>query len=569
MTPRVGITVKTVALIVFVAALPLVIGLLVGLPRYGRAARDAEERRQLAVVARVSAATRAELAALLVEARGMASSLDAASGFDNEEAANLLVSETLRRSEHLSGIRLTIPGVVDTVLVKTGIDGARMPSPTAEMLEEADRDGLSISVTDARNGLLTVPIPRREGQAGSRGYVTTDVRLVALDPVFDRTTSDLEWVGLDTGVAILDGDGRVLHARGEAPVEVQALPKRDTMVTVSEFDGPTRRMLGASEPLDQFGWTVVAWRPREDALSEFAKAERFGLLLALSAVAVALVLSLIAARTITRPLLTLHHQALRVGKRDWKNLVAPLTRGDELGDLSRDIERAATNLQESERALAKEARQRADLTRFMSPDVVEGILEGRHPMFLGGRRAEVTVLFADMVAFTKASQGLPPERVVDLLNELFTILTEVVFRHGGTVDKFLGDAIMAVWGAPLDNPDHADCALAAAEDMLRFADASRSSWKTRYGVDVRLAIAIDSGPVVVGNLGSERRMEYTAIGDAVNVAARLEMLASPNQVLIGARAAELLGDRDDVKLLGERTLAGRSQPMRVYELAVV
>jgi len=127
---------------------------------------------------------------------------------------------------------------------------------------------------------------------------------------------------------------------------------------------------------------------------------------------------------------------------------------------------------------------------------------------------------------------------------------------------------MAVWGAPLADPDHAEHALDAAEDMLRFVEAGRGGFRRRYGVDVQLAIGINSGEALVGNIGSSKRMEYTAIGDAVNVASRLESLAAPNQILLGQATASRLPARTDLRLLGERTLAGRENALKVYELSI-
>src|SRR5690606_18474437 len=116
------------------------------------------------------------------------------------------------------------------------------------------------------------------------------------------------------------------------------------------------------------------------------------------------------------------------------------------------------------------------------------------------------------VQFTPLCERLPPDDVVALLNELFTIVTEIIFRHGGTVDKFIGDGIMAFWGAPAACDDHADRALAAADDILSWLEVGNDGWKERYGVELELAIGVNSGSPIIGNIGSSTRMEYTAIG---------------------------------------------------------
>jgi class 3 adenylate cyclase len=179
----------------------------------------------------------------------------------------------------------------------------------------------------------------------------------------------------------------------------------------------------------------------------------------------------------------------------------------------------------------------------------------------------VSVLFADVAAFTTFAETAPPERVVAFLNELFSILAEVVFRHGGTVDKFIGDSIMALFGAPDDAPDHVERALAAAEDMHRFVEANAPAWRASYGVEVRLGIGVSTGAALVGNLGSERRMEYTAIGDVVNVAARLEYLAEPGKTLVTDEVRTRAERGFDFVSLGEHRLRGKQTPVAVWEVA--
>lgn len=195
-------------------------------------------------------------------------------------------------------------------------------------------------------------------------------------------------------------------------------------------------------------------------------------------------------------------------------------------------------------------------------------MRGEHSLELGGTRREVTVVFADVVAFTPLAETQPPEASVAMLNELFTILSEVVFRHGGTVDKFVGDSVMAVFGAPLPAEDHAARGLAAATEMISFVESAADDWRERFGVEVRLGIGVNSGEVLVGNIGSKKRMEYTVIGDAVNVAARLEALAAPNQILVGDRTRQLVPERSDLRAVGARALAGKKDPIAVHEVAL-
>jgi len=233
--------------------------------------------------------------------------------------------------------------------------------------------------------------------------------------------------------------------------------------------------------------------------------------------------------------------------------------GGAMGDM-------ADQLAAGEREIERRAAVEADLSRFLPAEVARSIAAGEHTLALGGQRRSVSVLFADVVSFTSFAESAPPEQVVAFLNELFTVLSEVVFRHGGTVDKFIGDCVMAIFGAPEDQPDHAARALAAAEDMHRFVETSAPAWKQKYGVEARLGIGVNTGEALVGNLGSERRMEYTAIGDAINVAARLEGLARPGQTLVTAELARAAGDGFDFVSCGEHPLRGKKLPVEILEL---
>ena len=163
------------------------------------------------------------------------------------------------------------------------------------------------------------------------------------------------------------------------------------------------------------------------------------------------------------------------------------------------------------------------LGRYTSQALVRTLLD--RPELLekfGGTRQELTVYFSDIRGFTTFSEGMDPEKLVDLLNEYFSALTEIIDRHGGYVDKYIGDAIMAIWGAPVPTADHAARACAAALEIRDRVAASRAGWKERYGVEIRSAGGLNTGPMVAGNIGSRQKTNYTVLGETVNVASRLE-----------------------------------------------
>jgi adenylate cyclase len=205
-----------------------------------------------------------------------------------------------------------------------------------------------------------------------------------------------------------------------------------------------------------------------------------------------------------------------------------------------------------------------EFSRFVNPHVVQEIM-AQGGLSRAGESREVTLLFSDIRGFTTLSESRTPQEVVDLLNRYFSRQVAVIFRHGGTLDKFIGDAIMACWGAPIDDPDHARHAVAAALDM---ADALQAFKRElgEAGTDFDVGIGIHSGPAVVGLIGSELRREYTAIGDTVNLASRIEGLTKGvARILVSEETMRRCGDAFDFAERGSHAVKGRTQPVRLYE----
>ncbi len=209
------------------------------------------------------------------------------------------------------------------------------------------------------------------------------------------------------------------------------------------------------------------------------------------------------------------------------------------------------------------------LTRWQSPEVVQQILADTSRLRLGGVRSRVTVLFADLSGFTPFSETRPPEAVMEVLNQAFTRLTEVVFRHHGTLDKFIGDCVMAFYGAPLAEGNDALNAVRSALEMRTVFNELKAQWDDGRA-SLGLAIGINTGEAIVGNVGSDRRMEYTVIGDTVNVAARLQDKAVAGQILIGeATFAQIHAEIGDLLVhreLKDMALKGREKSLAVHEV---
>ena len=181
-------------------------------------------------------------------------------------------------------------------------------------------------------------------------------------------------------------------------------------------------------------------------------------------------------------------------------------------------------------ALQREAQAREKYERFLPQQLVDDVLlDPNKEVKPGGRRQTLTVLFADLRGFTTLSEAHTPEVVVDLLNRFFTLMSEVIFRHGGTLDKYIGDGVMALFGAPYSTERDAVKAVRAAIEMQRSVATFNQELAAAALPTIGLGIGINTGPAIVGFIGSETRLDYTAIGDTVNLAARLEHLASPGR----------------------------------------
>jgi adenylate cyclase len=206
--------------------------------------------------------------------------------------------------------------------------------------------------------------------------------------------------------------------------------------------------------------------------------------------------------------------------------------------------------------------------RYVSKDVIEQLMADPALANLGGQRREMTVLFSDIRGFTTASEAGTPEAIVDQLNEYFGAMVEVLFRHRGTLDKFVGDMVMGLFGAPLADPAHADHAVAAALEMTEALNALNAKWKTEGRPILDIGIGINSGEMIAGNIGAETAMSYTVIGDAVNLGSRLESLNKDygTRLLISEETRARLTLPVQTRVIGEVNVKGRKQAVLVHEV---
>lgn len=216
--------------------------------------------------------------------------------------------------------------------------------------------------------------------------------------------------------------------------------------------------------------------------------------------------------------------------------------------------------------LAREEVARANYSRFMPEYVVKELLEKPDSFRLGGINQTITVLFADIRGFTAFSEAEKPERVVSLLNKYFTAMTEVIFEHGGTLDKYLGDGLMAIFGAPTASKTDADNAVKTAIAMQNKLVELNAELRTSGFKEISIGIGLHTGVATIGYIGSERRSEYTAIGDTVNLASRLESAASGGQILISEATGRACKESFQIRKCEPLRVKNRVQPVSLFEV---
>ncbi len=221
-------------------------------------------------------------------------------------------------------------------------------------------------------------------------------------------------------------------------------------------------------------------------------------------------------------------------------------------------------------AFLEERRRKQEIKKafghYVSPYVVEELAAHPEKLVLGGVRKELTLMFSDLEGFTRWSEGVSPEQVAHYLNRYLTAMTCVILEHGGTIPKFIGDGIFAFWGAPLEDPRHAERACRAALDMQSANRRLREDFVEEGLPAIRMRIGIHTGPAVVGNMGSSDRFDYTAVGDSVNLASRLEGANKlyGSEILISHTTAQWVGDDVTLRRVDKVRVQGKTQPIEVY-----
>ena len=252
---------------------------------------------------------------------------------------------------------------------------------------------------------------------------------------------------------------------------------------------------------------------------------------------------------------------------EFGNLTKNLNRTTEqLSTLYHDLGSLNAHLQETVDEKVAELERASRLKRYLSPQLAESILAGEQDVKLSPSRKFLTTLFSDIRGFTAAAEQMEPEELVYELNDYLSEMTDIVFKHGGTLDKYVGDAIMVFFGDPLPQDDHAKRAVRMALEMRERMTELQDRWLQKYHEAFKVGIGIATGWVTVGDIGSPARSDYTVLGNEVNLASRLADRADAAQILVTERTMRQVGDIVDGTLVDEISLKGINRPIRIYEV---
>jgi class 3 adenylate cyclase/CHASE3 domain sensor protein len=252
---------------------------------------------------------------------------------------------------------------------------------------------------------------------------------------------------------------------------------------------------------------------------------------------------------------------------EFGNLTSNLNRtAHELGTLYTELETLNANLQTTVDAKVAELERASRLKRYLSPRLAESILSGERDVSLGTSRKLLTTFFSDVRGFTAAAERMEPEQLVDELNDYLTEMTEIVFKHGGTLDKYVGDAVMVFFGDPLPPDDHARRAVLMGFEMRERMAELQERWLGRYQHSFKIGIGIATGWVTVGDIGSPARSDYTVLGNEVNLASRLADRAGAGQILVTEQTMTNVLDVAVATPIDEVRLRGISRPIKIFEL---
>ncbi len=425
-------------------------------------------------------------------------------------------------------------------------------------------------------------------QASDYSYLNKELHVLVVVPLYAPYPNVAGWYGLaypiDTSITqpiknntLLEftftsdpnePDHRVLSSTlsnemaGEVLADNASHRDRSSGADVLTLAGePYVTLFDSLELLGEAPVRIALQRPLMAELAPARQLERTVLQISLAALVAATLAALWIARGVSQPLQQLAEHTKLVAAGDYTQSIE-LPREDEFGQL-------ATAFNQMTAGLAERDRVRNLLGMVVSPEIATQLLHS--DLQLGGEEREVTILFCDLRDFTSFSEKMAPAEVLTLLNRYLDRMSTIIERHGGVIDKYIGDAIMALFGAPVAAPDAPARAVAAARDMARALESLNAELRNEGKPALAFGVGINTAQVVAGNMGSKTRLNYTVIGDGVNLASRLEGLtkdpAYATPIIVGEATLAGITPRPFARELGEVKVKGKAQPVKIFALS--
>ncbi len=461
-------------------------------------------------------------------------------------------------------IRFSFSRVNDDAGSNAGIARGKINSVVKEHSAQLSLSGRDIAVQNF-SPYLSYPVLAVITRHRQNDSYTGDMVMVTLIRQ-EKLISGIETQGMsetfmvnEIGDLIAHSDSRLVLAGGN----MENLPIVQMMMKSGVANGQTRYVdedgeayLGSFKKTGVAGIGVITSVPEKQAFAEVYNIQRRNLYILVIVLNLAVLVVFIFSKTLTRPIRRLVRATKKIQEGNFNVDITPDTR-DEVGALTRSFVEMGRGLQEREKM--KDA-----FGKFVNKNIADMVL--RDEISLGGQKQDVTVLFTDLRNFTSQSELMEPEEVVEFLNQYLTLMVECVHDNSGIVDKFIGDAIMALWGTPVSSEDDTVRAVDAALAM-RLALISFNRERKDLGIQpARIGAGINTGPVVAGQIGSPDRMEYTVIGDTVNLASRIEALNKPfgTDILLTEHTLKVVKDVFDCVPMEKIKVKGKKEQIQVY-----
>jgi adenylate cyclase len=410
---------------------------------------------------------------------------------------------------------------------------------------------------------LGIPIARDENDLVTH-VALVDLQMGLLQKPFSRQSERTFY--------LVDRNGSLLAHQDESkaldkvdmrisPIVMKAIedstPRRQT-----RFQDPEsgKTYIGAYVKNSFWGVTVVAQTAEEIILEPANEVKRKAYYISGIVISIALFLCFLFSMTITSPIEKLAELIQLVSKGNFDvKAKSQVKSHDEVGDLAQAFDNMTEGLKERDKV-------KNLFSKFHGSSVAEDLL--KNDIGVGGTKKDVTVFFSDIRGFTKFSEGHTPEEVVTMLNEYFGVMVKIINKNGGVVDKFIGDAIMAVWGAPHSSEKDTENAVKACLEMRKALEELNTLRQTRGQTNIMIGMGLHCGPAISGTIGSEERMEYTVIGDTVNMTSRIESStkAFGSDLLVSDEVASKVQDHFKFELAGVAEVKGKSEPLKMFKV---